>query len=286
MANVVVAAVQAKPRSASLDEMRAGGELDHAVELLEAARARGVDVACFPEMYPLVGLEVLRREAVRLGMWIVAGLEEPAGSGKTYNTATFISRQGEVVARQRKVYPTDREKQRTVVPGEGYRVVDTEFGRVGAVICSDFAFVSDGVRSLARQGVELLLSPSWWFALAEGLPSVILGRHFEFGVPVVGVNVAKVAIALGNGTDNANAFPAAGGFSTFTCPPPVTSLGELGAWFASKPGGINSVDDICRSLGEDEDILVGSLSLDACRQFPGYFYSAEARGTLLGDIGG
>ena len=286
MAEVVVAAVQAKPRSASLDEMRTGGELDHAVELLEAAHARGADLACFPEMYPLVGEEVLRREALRLGIWIVAGLEESAGSGKSYNTATFISRQGEVVARQRKVYPTEREKQRTIVPGEGYRVVDTELGRVGAVICSDLAFVSEGVRSLARQGVELLFSPSWWFALAEGLPSVILGRHFEFGVPVVGVNVAKVAIAVGDGNDSADRFPAAGGFSTFACPPPVSSLDELGAWFGSKPAGINSVDDICRSLGEDEDILIGSVSLDACRRFPGYFYSAEAHATLLGDIGG
>lgn len=284
MREIMVAAIQAKPRSRDIDEMRSGAEVEHAVELLESARAGGADVACFPEMYPLVGEERLCKEAERLGMWVVAGLEEPAGAdGKSYNTATFVSRNGRVVMRQRKVFPTERELHRGIVPGHGYQVVDSELGRLGAVICSDFAFVSEGARSLVGQDVDLILSPSWWFALAEGLPSVILGRHFEFGVPIIGVNIAKVEI--GNGSSAAESLPAAGGFSTIACPPSVESLEELSEWFATKPAGINAVSDISRSLGEDEGILLTPVDVGAARRFPGYFYSATARATLLADIG-
>lgn len=285
MSTFTVAVIQARPESASIEEMRRGGDVGHALDLLRKAASHGVDLACFPEMYPLAGEAEVKAAAADLGIWVVAGLEEPAGSGSSaYNTATFIDRTGGIVHRQRKVYPTERERERGIVSGQGYEVVETELGRLGALICSDLAFVGDGVRSLVRQGVEVIVSPSWWFALAEGLPAAVLGRHLEFGVPIVAVNVAKFAMDAPDSNKRADQLPAAGGYSTFTCPPPVGSLEQLTEWFANKPLGINSVADIALSCGAEEEILLGMIDVDAVRNFPGYFYSNAARATLLEDL--
>ena len=52
-ASVRIAAVQARPQSDLFDDMWNGGDIAHAVELLDTAARGGAACICFPELYPL-----------------------------------------------------------------------------------------------------------------------------------------------------------------------------------------------------------------------------------------
>jgi predicted amidohydrolase len=271
---VKIAAIQARPVSAEVDDLWSGADVPHAIELLEEAARRGATCACFPELYPRVGEDELRHAARRLGLYVVAGLIEGTRE-RWYNTGTIIGPDGALIGRQRKNFPTQGEIDGGVVAGSGTQVFDTPIGRLGIVICSDFAFFTDGVRTLVDAGVDIIFNPSWWFALGAAYPATVIGRHMEYGKPVIGVDIAACSLLLRrpDGTVGER-FPRAGGYTTVCVPPPVDSLPALATWFRTKPGGINTTDGFVLSLGEDEGILLAEIDLELVRRFPGYFYRA------------
>ena len=72
-----------------------------------------------------------------------------------YNSAVLIDRQGKVAGIYDKVYPTIGEMESGVLPGKGAKVFDTDFGRIGAIICFDLNF-GELLDEYKKQGVELL----------------------------------------------------------------------------------------------------------------------------------
>jgi len=274
--SVRIAAVQARPVSDLFDDMWNGGDVARAVELLEAAARGGAGCVCFPELYPRVGEAEVCAAARRLGVFVVAGLIEGTRE-RWHNTATLIGPDGRILARQPKCFPTQNEIDNGVVAGQGYQVVETDIGRLGSVICADFAFFSDGAEALVEQRADIIFNPSWWFALGEAYPGTVIGRHMQYGKPVIGVDIATCALRL-RGADGrpVERFPRAGGYSTVCVTPPIASLDELAAWFRTKPGGTNSAHGFVQTLGEDEGILYADVDIDAARRFPGYFYRQTA----------
>ena len=273
-ASVRIAAVQARPVSDLFEDMWNAADVPHAVELLETAARAGAACVCFPELYPRVGEAQLCAAARRLGVFVVAGLIEGTRA-RWRNTATLIGPDGRVLGRQPKCFPTQNELDTGVVAGKGYQVVETEIGRLGSVICADFAFFSDGIESLVEQGVDIVFNPSWWFALGEAYPATVIGRHMQYGKPVIGVDIAACALRLREPDGRlVERFPRAGGYSTVCVPPPIAALPQLAEWFRTKPGGINSAAGFIQSLGEEEGILYAEVDVGAVRRFPGYFYRA------------
>lgn len=267
---VVVAGIQAKPRSSSHREMLDGTEVTHCIELLEQAAERETHIACLPELYPMVGEAEICSAARSLNIWVVAGLLERSGGNQYYNTATFISNDGEICCRQRKLYPTEREALRGIVPGSEVDVVETPFGRLGAAICSDLAFTNQVMSRLVEEKVDIVFNPAWWFALAKAYPSSVLGRHLEYGVPIVGINIARNGL-VDSGEERWRFVPA-GGYSTVTVTPPVASLDELAEWFGVKSSGADGIDEICFTYGAEEEINVHRFYPESIRRFPGYFF--------------
>lgn len=73
--------------------------------------------------------------AKRAGVWVCLGVDERDG-GTIYNTQAWFSPNGELVARHRKLHPTNAE--RTVWgrgDGRDVFVIDTGFAKVGGLIC-------------------------------------------------------------------------------------------------------------------------------------------------------
>ena len=95
--SVRIAAVQARPQSELFDDMWNGGDVAHAVDLLEAAARAGAACVCFPELYPRVGEAEIRAAARRLGVFVVAGLIEGTRTS-WHNTSTVIGPDGSVYA--------------------------------------------------------------------------------------------------------------------------------------------------------------------------------------------
>ena len=188
MNKVRVAAVQAVSLAATWDEKWEGADVAHALDLLDRAAGGGAELACLLELYPLVGRNALCAKARELGIRVVAGLAEGTRA-RWYNTSAIIDPSGTVLYSLTKNYPTAGEIDGGVLPGDSFEVVDTEVGRLGIVICADFAFFKDGVETSKRERerADILLNPALWFALSEAFPHTVIGRNMEYSVPVVGV---------------------------------------------------------------------------------------------------
>lgn len=144
-------------------------------KLAEASAGAKPDVVCLPEGITLVGTgksypEVaeslpgpttrrLGELAKRLNAYVVAGIYERVGP-VIYNTAVLIDRKGALAGSYRKTHLPREEVEGGLTPGDSYPTFETDFGRVGLMICWDVQF-PEPARALALQGAEVLLLPIW-----------------------------------------------------------------------------------------------------------------------------
>ncbi|HWB99796.1 MAG TPA: carbon-nitrogen hydrolase family protein [Bryobacteraceae bacterium] len=91
--------------------------------------------------------------------YIVAGIFEREGTAM-YNTAVLIDRAGQLLGKYRKVYLPREELEGGLTPGSDYPVFQTDFGKVGMMICWDLQY-ADPARNLTLRGAELILMPIW-----------------------------------------------------------------------------------------------------------------------------
>jgi predicted amidohydrolase len=159
--------------------------VQEALRLLELAAERGADVAVLPEnvnyLGPKEGLlraaeeipgptsETFAAKARELGVWILAGSipEVSEYADHNYNTSLLFDRQGEIVARYRKIHLFDVEisgnvsaqESATVAPGEEVITADVEGHTVGLSICYDLRF-PELYRELALRGAEIVFVPA------------------------------------------------------------------------------------------------------------------------------
>ena len=155
------------------------------VERMLSTVAEGVDLVVLPEFFSTgidhdsflnrpedaQGGETIRRVrewAARWNVNIVAGtVIEKEGDGeerKLYNTAFAIDRNGDIVAKYRKIhlfnYMGGTEGSR-ITPGDRYAIADFDFGKVGLAICYDSRYPQQ-FRELARMGAALIVIPTAW----------------------------------------------------------------------------------------------------------------------------
>ncbi len=144
-------------------------------ELVAEAAASKADIICLPEGLTLVGTshnyysasepvpgpstEFFGKIAKEHNIYIVAGILEKDGD-VVYNTAILIDREGSLAGKYRKVALPREEIDGGVTPGEDLPVFDTDFGRIGIMICWDVYF-PEVARTLALKGAEIILMPIW-----------------------------------------------------------------------------------------------------------------------------
>ena len=172
---VTVACIQLAPvigdAAASLKRIDVG---------LRDAAGRGANIVVLPELancgymfadreellasaQPLDGPYIgqLVRTASELGIVIASGFSELAAGDEVYNSAVIVDRNG-VLARYRKTHLWNTEKSCGFVAGDGYPpVIDTQYGRLGLMICYDLEF-PEWVRRIALDGADLLCAPVNW----------------------------------------------------------------------------------------------------------------------------
>jgi predicted amidohydrolase len=90
-------------------------------------------------------------------IWVVTAVVEREG-GSLYNTAVLIDRYGRIVGKYRKVHLPLAEAEDGMTPGNDYHVFDTEFGKVGLLICWDNWFV-EPARMMRLKGAEIVFFP-------------------------------------------------------------------------------------------------------------------------------
>jgi predicted amidohydrolase len=158
------------------------------VNAAEGAISGKVDVILFPEGTPAVDTGLAYAEvaepipgpitrqfgdlARKKSAYVVAGVYEREGNA-VYNTSVLIDRRGEVVGKYRKVYIPREEIEVGITPGNEFPVFDTDFGRIGMMICWDSEY-PDPARALALKGAEIIFLPIW-----DGEPTLVTARAIE-----------------------------------------------------------------------------------------------------------
>jgi deaminated glutathione amidase len=155
--------------------------LSRVQEALAGASAQGAGLAVFPEAVmarfgtdlaasaePLDGAfnKGLSQAARETGVALVAGVFEPAGGGRVYNTAVAYDASGDLVAAYRKIHLYDalgQQESAVVAPGSQPTVVNLNGLLTGILTCYDIRF-PEHARALAAAGAQLIVVPAAWAA--------------------------------------------------------------------------------------------------------------------------
>ncbi|MBD3181339.1 hypothetical protein GF312_03540 [Candidatus Poribacteria bacterium] len=100
--------------------------------------------------------QFLSRKAKEHKAYIFASYWRKDENGKgRYNSAVLFDRDGKVNGAYDKVFPTIGEMESGTIPGKEAVVFDTDFGRIGAIICFDLNF-HELLADYKAKGAELL----------------------------------------------------------------------------------------------------------------------------------
>ena len=168
-----------------------GGDHDRklklALEHLETAGQKGVDIACLPEEFagmtpesiPGHTVNAVAEVAKKYGMYIVCPIREKAGE-EQYNTAVLLDRQGQVAGQYRKIFVFWGEG---LLPSrDGVKAFDTDFGRIGIFTCFDLNF-PELWQQADMLDVDVILWPS---AYTGGSPLNAMATLFHYYIVPVG----------------------------------------------------------------------------------------------------
>jgi N-carbamoylputrescine amidase len=166
-----------------------------AVTKVGEAAAAGARLVCLPELFrslyfaqredaalfdlaePVPGpsTEALGRAAKQAGVVVIAGLFERRAPGLYHNTAVVMDADGRLAGMYRKMHIPDDPayyEKFYFAPGDlGFRVFDTQVGRIGTLVCWD-QWYPEGARLTALQGAHILFYPT-----AIGWHPSEKGRH-------------------------------------------------------------------------------------------------------------
>lgn len=124
---------------------------------LEPKTSSQKSIAWLAEQTPRY-IELFRGLARRSGLLIVAGSHPVMSPTGLRNVAHLFSPSGNVYT-QDKLHVTPGERaEYGIVPGDGLRLFDTPFGRIGVLVCYDVEF-PELARLLTLAGAEILLVP-------------------------------------------------------------------------------------------------------------------------------
>jgi hypothetical protein len=193
-------------------EDRVETNLSNSLRLLDEAKAYDPDFVCFPEFVlqlrfgrtgltceevaqPVPGpaIDAVAEKAAELDSYVLFPLIERDGDD-IYNSVAFIDPDGEVAGTAHKLVPTIREMETGTSPGEEVVVWDTEFGRVGSLVCWDSRYPELGVR-LAQRGADLVFFPTTGSA---HLPFRNWATYYGFHVGYCDKNDTKVFTPTGD----------------------------------------------------------------------------------------
>lgn len=153
-------------------ELRVQQALVRVEQFIRKASSRA-DIIVFPENFLTVvlGDKVLadyesryiqhfQQLAAKYNIDLVPGSFIEGDPDGLYNTTYYIDKTGTIRGRYRKIHLWHTEKS-LLTPGNAVSVFDTQYGRVGLIICWDLMF-PEVFRAMLQQGVEIVICPSFW----------------------------------------------------------------------------------------------------------------------------
>ena len=178
MAKIKVAAIQMPTVTDKMQNVRTAGIN------LEKIKDEKPDFVILPEMFccpyqtqnfPVYAEEEggsvwqqLSEYAKQYGIYLIGGsMPEKDAEGKVYNTSYIFDRQGKQIGKHRKVHLFDIDvtggqtfkESDTLTAGDHDTVFDTEFGRMGVMLCFDIRF-PELARMMVNDGAKAIFVPA------------------------------------------------------------------------------------------------------------------------------
>ena len=177
MSKIKVGLIQMKVKDKKDDN------LHKAAKLIDKIGKEDVDMVVLPEMFscpyntknfPIYAEEegdysykFLSEVSKRNNIYLIAGSIPEKEDNNIYNTSYVFNRQGEKIAKHRKIHLFDidiKNKQRfresdTLSAGDKVTVFDSEFGEIGLCICYDFRF-PELARLMVDKGAKAIIVPA------------------------------------------------------------------------------------------------------------------------------
>lgn len=172
--------------------------MQKAARMIAEAAGNGADIAVLPEMFNCPysnkyfrsfaeaergeSLEAMSSWARDNGVILVGGSVPEKDGDKLYNTCFVFDRSGNMIAKHRKAHMFDVEFENGISfkeskhfsPGNEITVFDTEFGKMGAMVCFDIRF-PELTRAMAKRGAQIIFCPAQ-FNMTTG------PRHWELSM--------------------------------------------------------------------------------------------------------
>lgn len=190
--------------------------LEKAIQYIAKAKSLGADFVIIPEFYmalatpksgvlpvdaaePMDGpfVTALKEAARENEIYVICGLYESKSDDqkRAFNTTVFIDRSGQLVHSYRKTHLYDAfsyHESETIIPGDNqYKIVETEFGKIGLMVCYELRF-PEIARQFALQGADILFVPAGWVAgpmKEDHWQTLIRARAIENTMFVCGANL-------------------------------------------------------------------------------------------------
>ena len=178
MEKIKVAAIQMPTLTDKMQNVRTAGIY------LEKIKDEKPDFVILPEMFccpyqtqnfPVYAEEEggpvwqqLSEYANQSGIYLIGGsMPEKDAEGKVYNTSYIFDRQGKQIGKHRKVHLFDIDvtggqtfkESDTLTAGDHDTVFDTEFGRMGVILCFDIRF-PELARMMVNDGAKAIFVPA------------------------------------------------------------------------------------------------------------------------------
>lgn len=137
------------------------------LNFIDKAAFKSADIICFPES--CLGEDVLnikckeiqriQSKCKEISIYCILGAHIKT-KDKIYNSAILINRTGEIQYVYRKKHLFPRLELDETSPGKINQIIRTDFGKIGIIICWDFAF-SEDIKKLSRSGAQIIFCPSY-----------------------------------------------------------------------------------------------------------------------------
>jgi predicted amidohydrolase len=177
---------------------------------IREAKAGEADIICFPETVilgwvncdaheracPIPGedSERLCELAKKYEIFLCVGLAEKDGPN-LYDSVVLIDVKGQILLKHRKINILTELMNPPYTPGKGVNAVETEFGRVGLLICAD-THKDEILERMAELKPDLLLVPYGyaeqeknWPEHGKELERVVNNAGCKAGAAVIGTNL-------------------------------------------------------------------------------------------------
>ena len=189
--------------------------MDKARRMVYEAADKGADFVVLPEMFNCPYSREYFKKYAALGhkeahaamsawarekrIYLVGGSVPETEDGKIYNTCFIFDRDGNEIARHRKIHLFDVDfdglrvkESATFAPGSDITVFNTEFGAMGCAVCFDVRF-PELFRAMAQRGAKLIFLPAQ-FSMTTGprhWEPLVRSRALDYQLYMVGVGAAR-----------------------------------------------------------------------------------------------